>query len=347
MLVTDIAKKAGVSISTVSRVLNEHPSVRPETVEQVRRAMGGVPYDRAAIRRGPRPGKRFRPKATNIGIVVLGISHERYFKLPVFASVVSGISRAAAARELNIAIDEVLDPDHLSDRLKCGDLDGALVFAASFADPRLMETLRRHMPVVHVMGESLVSPGVDQVSPDNLAIGHLAFRHLVERGCSRLAYVSTQFDHEPMRLRELAFVTAARRAGLAEPVSFVSQRERAASCPREIWGLGAMADRIADTAKAGPMGLFVSQDVETIGLYPLLVQRGVRPGQDVTIISCNNEESLAMLAPRPASIDIGADDLGRRAVTRLLNRIAHPNEPPLRMLVAPSVPAAAEVNESN
>ena len=51
MLVTEIAKKAGVSIATVSRVLNDHPSVRPETVQQVRRAMEGMPYDRFAVRR--------------------------------------------------------------------------------------------------------------------------------------------------------------------------------------------------------------------------------------------------------------------------------------------------------
>jgi DNA-binding LacI/PurR family transcriptional regulator len=48
-----------------------------------------------------------------------------------------------------------------------------------------------------------------------------------------------------------------------------------------------------------------------------------------------------MLSPRPASIDLGAEDVGRRAVTRLLNRVAHPNEPSLRMLVSPSLAAAA------
>jgi LacI family transcriptional regulator len=339
MLVTEIARKAGVSIATVSRVLNDHPSVRPETVAQVRRAMEGVPYDRHAIRRGPRPGRRFKAKATSIGIVVLGISHERYFKLPVFASVVSSITRAAASREINVVIDEVIEPDQLSDRIKGSELDGALVFAASFADPALMQLVRRRVPIVHVMGEELASSGVDQVLPDNLAIGHLALQHLRSCGCEQLGYVSTQPDHEAMRLRETGFALAAARAGLAAPVAFVSRHDADAHKLGPGVQLDAIADQIA-SATVRPTGLFVSQDVETIGLYPLLVQRGIRPGQDVTIISCNNEESLSMLSPRPASIDLGTDDLGRRALTRLLNRIAHPNEPPLRMLVAPSITAA-------
>ncbi|MGB7157498.1 MAG: LacI family DNA-binding transcriptional regulator [Tepidisphaeraceae bacterium] len=344
MLVTDIAKKAGVSIATVSRVLNEHPSVRPETVQQVRRAMEGMPYDRFAIRRGPRPGKRFRAKATSIGIVVLGITHERYFKLPVFAAVVSSITRAAAAREINVVIDEVLEADRLSDRLTDGVLDGALVFAASFANPLLMGAVRRRMPIVHVMGEELAATGVDQVLPDNLAIGHLAFKHLAERGCERLGYVSTQREHEAMRLREMAFAAVACRAGLAAPVSFVTAGGVTPPLQQGV-SLEKIADAIAALpAQERPTGLFVSQDVETIGLYPLLVQRGIRPGRDVTIVSCNNEESLAMLNPRPASIDLGTDDLGRRALTRLLNRIAHPNEPSLRMLVAPSIAADVAPN---
>jgi LacI family transcriptional regulator len=99
--------------------------------------------------------------------------------------------------------------------------------------------------------------------------------------------------------------------------------------------LESIAEAIA-TADARPDGLFVSQDVEAIGLYPMLVQRGIRPGRDVQVISCNNEQSgLAMLSPRPATIDLGTDQIGRWAVTRLVNRIARPSEPPIRMLIAP------------
>ena len=99
-----------------------------------------------------------------------------------------------------------------------------------------------------------------------------------------------------------------------------------------------MGSRQIARSNPRPDGLLVSQDVETIGLYPMLVQRGIRPGSDVQIISCNNEQSgLAMLSPRPATIDLGTDEIGRWAVTRLVNRIARPSEPPIRMLIAPKL----------
>ncbi len=70
-----------------------------------------------------------------------------------------------------------------------------------------------------------------------------------------------------------------------------------------------------------PTGLFTSMDREAIGLYPILERRGLQPGRDVRIIGCNNEYNLAMLSPRPASIDIGAEEMAKWAVFRLTQRI--------------------------
>lgn len=342
MSVMEVAKKAGVSIATVSRVLNDHPAVHPETVRLVRQAMVKVKYDPHAIRRGPRIGKRSsRTAATTIGIVTVGVTHECYFKLPVFAAAVSSVTRAAAANHLNLAIDEVLDADHLSERLQSGVLSGALVFAASSAQRALVDALRKVMPIVRVMGSELAARGVDQVLPDNLAIGHLALEYLFERGCRELAFVTTIPDLEAMQLRELAFRSAAKASGLASPVTFAPASEQSTPPFSQSVQLEAIADAIAAHTPR-PTGIFVSQDIETIGLYPLLMARGIHPGRDVTIISCNNEESISILRPRPASIDYGADEIGRRAVTRLLNRIAHPEEPSMRMLVAAHIPVLVE-----
>jgi DNA-binding LacI/PurR family transcriptional regulator len=111
--------------------------------------------------------------------------------------------------------------------------------------------------------------------------------------------------------------------------------------------LESLAEAIARSDRR-PDGLFVSQDVEAIGLYPMLVQRGIRPGGDVQIISCNNEQSgLAMLSPRPATIDVGTDQIGRWALTRLVNRIARPAEPAIRMLIAPKLVPPQDVADTS
>jgi DNA-binding LacI/PurR family transcriptional regulator len=74
----------------------------------------------------------------------------------------------------------------------------------------------------------------------------------------------------------------------------------------------------------------------TAEMYPVLQHHRLRPQRDITIISCDNEETrLSSLFPRPASIDPGAEQIGFRAVTRLVSRLQRADEPPILILVAP------------
>ena len=87
-----------------------------------------------------------------------------------------------------------------------------------------------------------------------------------------------------------------------------------------------------------PTGLFIDQDALTSQAYPLLLERGIQPGRDVIIVSCDNEDiRLSALYPRPASIDVGTRELGMRAVQRLLLRMENPDEPPVFIQAMPSL----------
>jgi len=86
----------------------------------------------------------------------------------------------------------------------------------------------------------------------------------------------------------------------------------------------------------GPTGLFVSRDEEVVAVYRLARERGLEPGRDLVVISCDNDQiRLSMLHPRPASIDLGAAEIAQRAVQRLARRIKHRNESPVRLLTMP------------
>ena len=95
-----------------------------------------------------------------------------------------------------------------------------------------------------------------------------------------------------------------------------------------------------------PDGLFVSTDLFLTKIHPLLVQYGIRPGKDLRIISCDNEnERLAMVNPKPASIDIGGEEIGRWAVRQLVHRLQRPEDPPVRIQVAPRIATAIMARE--
>jgi DNA-binding LacI/PurR family transcriptional regulator len=89
-------------------------------------------------------------------------------------------------------------------------------------------------------------------------------------------------------------------------------------------------------ANPRPDGLFVACDRTTAELYPVLARHGLQVGRDIKIVSCDNEQiRLSALHPRPASIDIGAEEIGFRSVVRLLARLRRPQEGPIVIQVSP------------
>ncbi len=343
--IIEVAKAAGVSTATVSRVLNGLPGVRAETVAQVRAAVEELNYTRLRTRsvRKRAASRSVKLKTGNIAVLTLGPSGQIWQDRPVMASVLGGIQRGANVNELRLLLGEMHDPTKPSPLLVDRQVDGAVVFLSSWMPTTLYEStfqsMQKFVPVVWAMGLEMAVNGVDHVAPDNVGIGFLAFNHLRGLGCRRPAFITTDPNWPFMRLRAQSFLNSAFDAGLAPTVYAVTDNPRTV----EPYGRRVVtAERLADlveklaAAEDRPDGLFIGNDHTTSSVYPLLARHGVRVGQDLHVVSCDNEEArLSGLTPRPPSIDIGGDEIGYRSVNRLLNRIDRPNGPPLIIQVAP------------
>src|SRR5436190_3006604 len=273
MSVLEIAKRAGVSAATVSRVLNNHPSVRPETLQQVRKALADLNYARPAIRRGPRLGRRAGLRTGNIAVLGLGDTDHTRFRVPVFAAALAGIVQAARDINLNVLIDDVPNPNHIPPLVRNREVDGAIVFLSAVSDAVLdgIDLLRRHMPIVRIMGDLPGATTVDHVGPDHAAVGHLAYEYLSQRNCKNLAFVSRQPTWDLNRTRAMGFAAAAHRDRLV-PACFVLSTD---SIDIAAFGTNAQGcasdDELADRIVAlRPDGLFTSRDDDVVHLYPLL-----------------------------------------------------------------------------
>ena len=216
--------------------------------------------------------------------------------------------------------------------------DGDVGAAARVVHEGCRKALQQYVPLVWAMGMEMAIGGVDHVTPDNIGVGHQAYSYLRSLGCEETAFITTDPRWPLMRLRGQAFLNSAFDDG-HPATAYLCGEDPSVGAPygRQVVLAPDLDKLIGKLVKAKPFptGLFIGNDLTTSYVYPLLADHGIKPGQDVHIVSCDNEDArLAAMHPRPASIDIGAEQIGIRAVNRLMNRIQHPNDPPLIIQVA-------------
>lgn len=348
MSIIEVAKAAGVSTATVSRVLNDLPGVRRETARQVRDAVEALNYkpQRARRRRkhGLTPLENFTARTGSIAVIAIGHS-KAWLQLPVIAAVVGGIQRGASEFGFRLMLDDMPDPTHPNQLVQNRQIDGAVVFISSMMPSEtvasLLASMCERVPIVWTMGMEMSGVAIDRVTSDNNAVGHLAYSYLRARGCQSMAFLTANPDWLFMRVRGQAFLNAAFNGGTKATVYLVTEDEELMGLygRRVVAGpnLEETVGKFAQTSSRST-GLFVANDFTTTQVHALLAKRKIVAGRDVTIVSCDNEETrLAGLDPRPASIDLCPDEIGFRAVVRLVSRLQRPSDQPLMVQVAPHI----------
>lgn len=321
MSIADVAKLAGVSTSTVSRVINQDPRVSRQTVGVVRAAMEQLRYTPSDRRPGPKPGARAAAAAhsASVALLVLGSSRDR--ATPAFDELIRGVANGAAAWELKLAYHHVFDLDALPAQVVNAQVDGLLLHGA-LPPPATRERLER-FPCVWLMGNRRRPDWGDQVMPDTYEIGDKAARYLLGRGHRRLAFLNLDRNHWPFRLSGRSFLAAAQDANV--DCDLITEPRAADENHWPDFAIEAAEQLVKRYLKSRPRptGLYVADDMQVAVLQPALQRAGVTIGPGhVEIISCNNERPyLAGLFPKPAEIDTRVETIGYRGIERLLWRI--------------------------
>ena len=332
MSIVEVAKLAGVSHTTVSRVINNEGRVSPETAERIRSVMKEVGYvpKPPSQRRGPRRAKNTDFKTGNIAFLTSSESLKVLFNSPIMANVVHGIEEALASNGMSMVHGAVGQKRPLPPIVAKGGVDGVIVWPhLDDVSPEAMKTLRRHR-VVYVMSGASERLSADRVRVNHGMVGRMAVNYLASKGCETLAYVTPSSLMSRINLCErwAAFSALAGEQGLSARQCVIEQSHLdllEIDRDRDLLIEKALRDFLSQGEL--PTGIFVTCDALTVKLYPILKDLGIRIGRDLEIISCNNETPLlAGLDPRPVSIDIQPEYIGRKAVEQLRWRILHPEE---------------------
>ncbi|MCC5843544.1 MAG: LacI family DNA-binding transcriptional regulator [Verrucomicrobia bacterium] len=356
--IADVARHAGVSTATVSRLLNGIGPVSDQTERRVRRAILDLKYTPKRKRRSQGtlagPGGKGGGLLPPIAFVRTGVFPGQN-QSPVTEHLVEALHRTANALGRTLTVHHIPDLESCQVHQVIGDAKGVLL-RSSIARGVTREAFAwlKGIPAVQVLGENRNQRlWLDHVTPDNTQAGILAAEHLIGLGCEELVFASpTQTQGVGME-RCIAFVRTASDAGKTVRVLLQAKKGASRNYEQELEGLSANCkvletrmDLLREIAgiRGRPFGLFIPTDLELAMIMPQLQMLDLRMGKDAHAIGCDHEiRCFTGLDPLPATMDLHLENIALRSVRRLLYRMEHPTEPLVRISVAPSVITSGEV----
>lgn len=312
----DVARVAGVSIKTVSNVINDYPHVRPTTRERVLSAISELDYRPNLSARGLRSGR-----TGVIGLAVPAL-RENYF-----AELADAVIRAAESRGLSVLIEQTNgDREKELAAIRGGrlNLTDGLLFSPVSLGQHDVDALRVSVPLV-LLGERIFGGPTDHVTMHNVSSAQAAVEHLLAIGRTRIALVGAQAhpadEASSASLRLEGYRRALEAAGIPSVPELIRvaepwNRETGAAAARRLVEEGVSFDAI-----------FALNDTLGLGVLRAIGEVGLRVPEDVAVIGFDNLDESRFSVPSLTSVDPGRDDIAEIAVEMLLERIGEKGEP--------------------
>ena len=317
-----VARVAGVSRATVSRVVNDNPRVRPDVRVSVETAIHQLGYT---------PNRAARSLVTRRSdsiAVVITEPTGRIFSDPFFPRLVRGVSAALASRNLQLVLllPEPSEEARAIRYLTGGHVDGALLVSLHESDPIPAALAERGVPVVFV-GRPTRTPDVSYVDVDNRQGGQRATAHLLEGGRQRVATVAGPRDMAPGIDRLKGYRDALHAVGATATDELVAHGEFTYE-----GGATAMDRLLHKTPDLD--GVFCASDLMAAGALGVLMAAGRRVPEDVALVGYDDSPIAAAMQPPLTSVLQPIEEMGREAVHLLLDLIERPGQLPRRVVLA-------------
>lgn len=308
----DIARIAGVSLSTVSHVVNNTRFVSEEIKQRVQKVIDELNYKPSLVARS------LKMKETNtLGMLVTASNN------PFFSEVVRHIERYCERHNYHlILVNTDGNSENLNkhlERLLAKQVDGLLLMCTEpkDLDPQIMANIRLPMVVIDWWLQPL---NADLVHENSELGGYLATKALLDAGYQKIAVVTGEIL-KPITANRLE---GYKRAMLEQNLQIQPEWIIESHFSYES---GVNAGRQLLALENRPDAIFAMSDTIAIGLYQTLLQAGLRIPQDIAVIGYDNIELAQYLAPPLSTIHQPKARLAKNAVEQLVSRIRQPDKP--------------------
>lgn len=309
----DVAQRAGVSITTVSRILNAPDKVNSETREKVLTAidaLGFVPKAEARARAMQHTGR--------IGVI------SPFFTAPSFMQRLRGIAETLSPKNFELVVYTVDSSDHLQGYLSSlpltGNLDGLIILSLPVDDAHVRRLNDHRLPTVLV---EYPHPKLNCVEIDDAEGGYMATTYLLRKGHRRIAFLGDtdlpEYSIHPVSLRLQGFRRALKETRIKLPDTFVRlapySQEQTRQVAKELLNL-----------PDPPTAIFAATDFQALGVLKAARQLNIKVPDQLAVIGFDDLD-MAEYADL-TTVSQHLDESGRLAVEILLAQLESPSRPP-------------------
>ncbi|WP_414838847.1 LacI family DNA-binding transcriptional regulator [Carnobacterium sp. TMP28] len=310
--IKDVAKKAGVATSTVSRTIQNHSSISEKTKKKVRSVMEELGYQPNLAARGL-VSKNMR----TIG-VILPVSDGTVFKNPFFLEMIRGISKACNENNYMVALASGTTQEELLESIqimaKGGRADGFIVLYSKKKD-KIIEYLHQEKLFYAMIGKPYEYENeIVYVDNDNKLAGRDATDYLLALKHKKIAYINKHADQMMSAERLVGYKEALLLKGIEVNPTYILEEKMASPNQKE---------KIKELfiSEQHPTAVVAGDDLIAMELIYLLKEFNLRIPEDVSIISFNNSVFAEIVQPPLTSIDLHVAYLSEQVVEKLIDLI--------------------------
>jgi DNA-binding LacI/PurR family transcriptional regulator len=320
--IRDVAKRAGVGVGTVSRVLNNSSSVRDVTRQKVLQAIAELDYS-------PSPTAR----RLSLGKTLTLAAIVPFFTRPSYVERLRGVEAMIAESEYDLVLFNVETPEKrdqfFRDVPRRERVDGLIVVSLSPLDEDVERFLRAQVPTVLIDAHH---PQLSRAIVDDVAGGQMATQHLIDLGHHKIGYVSDElenpFNFVSSRNRYTGYRQALEEAGIPFRAEYHRQGEHGRHQACEM-------ARSLLTLSDPPTAIFAASDIQAMGVLEAANVLNLDVPEDLSVIGYDDIEIAEYLGL--TTLHQRLFESGQEAVRLLLDAIENPSSEPVRSVLLPQL----------
>ncbi len=326
LTIEQIAALAEVSRSTVSRVLNNHPSVRPVVRDRVLQVIKEYNYAPSAAARS------LASSRTDVIGLLIPRSAAFIFSDPFFSSVIQGITEACHSMGYFLMLAMLsadMEQGFYNRILRGRHFDGVIMLSSDVDDPILPLLIKDRTPLV-LVGHHPFFQNISSVDVENREGARQAVAQLIELGHRRIATITGSLQMVVGMDRRDGYKQALLEAGLTIDPQLIVE----GSFTRES-GYSAMAQLLALPQRPG--AVFVASDVMAVGALRAIREAGLSVPRDIALVSFDDLPLASFADPPLTTVHQPITEMGSTAVRLLVDQIENPERPPTQVRLPTSL----------